>query len=77
MWWHDLMSSAGWHTLVLTIISWTGLVFLVVLALKEDIETQTFLASPREVLDLRLARGEIGLDEYRARLSALSEVHHG
>lgn len=74
--WDNGMGAGGW---VLMILSWVALIALIVWAIarlfpaisggarREDADT----ATPQQILDRRLARGEIDTDEYARLRDAL------
>src|SRR5665811_511859 len=70
MFWHDHMNAGGWVFMVLgNIVIW-GLIFAFIIWLVQDWRTRqhqretTSSASAGEILDRRLASGEIGIEEY-------------
>jgi putative membrane protein len=70
------MHNMGWGWAVLMTIAWLailGLLVGVVLTAMRDRRT----ASPREILDRRLAAGEIDLDEYERARAAMSRPGTG
>jgi uncharacterized membrane protein len=78
MFWHDHMSTGGWVFMVLgNIVVW-GLIFAFIVWLVQDWRTRgqqretTSGPSATEILDRRLASGEIGTDEYEQVREALS-----
>lgn len=78
MWWDHMFSWPSWIAVSLMMtIAFGGLAWLIALALREELRPRTTPVDPRLVLDTRLARGEIDLIEYRARISALLEARDG
>lgn len=80
MWWNG---DGSWLSMWLLMgISFVGLVLLIVLALRAEFTPWTRqpvdrkLTDAREVLALRLARGDIDTDEYLSRINALSETNN-
>ena len=82
MWWHNGM---GWGTWVLMTLSMVAFWSLVVFALvsifgsdREAGQSQTpHEPDPEKILDERLARGEIDVDEYQQRQHALRAAGSG
>lgn len=78
MWWN---SEPSWLSMWLIMaFSLGGLVLLIVLALRTESAPPTRQADlrqtdARQLLALRLARGEIDSTEYLDRINALAEVH--
>ena len=80
MWWNqgsDLLSM--WLMMAIAV---SGLALLIVLALRTEFAPRTRqpvdprVTDAREVLALRLARGDIDATEYLDRVNALAEAHH-
>jgi putative membrane protein len=77
MWWNDGMGVAGWIAMTLMMVAFWGLVVFAIIAIFRGfgVGGQTPVArhdrDPQEILDERFARGEIDVDEYRARQDAL------
>ncbi len=77
--WDNGMGAGGW---VLMILAWVALIGLVVWAISRlfparsagDSREQT-TETPEEILDRRLARGEIDTDEYARLRDALISAH--
>ena len=70
------MHDMGWGWAVLMTIAWLailGLIVGVVLTAVRDRRSP----SPREILDRRLAAGELDLDEYERALAAMSREGTG
>lgn len=75
MW--DSMGWAGWTVMALVMVGFWVLVAVGITALfrpehRADSPARPTSADPWGVLDERLARGEIGTDEYRAQRQALA-----
>lgn len=80
MWWHDGMGWGGWILMTLTMVAFWSLVVYGLLALFRGYPDTRANQSgeerdPMQILDERLARGEIDVDEYQARLDALRVAH--
>ncbi|MDQ3157546.1 MAG: SHOCT domain-containing protein [Actinomycetota bacterium] len=75
MWWDDGMAWGGWIAMTLMMTAfWVFVAVIVVLAIRaSQADPGTGSADPRQILDARLARGEIDLEEYRARRDALTD----
>jgi len=77
--WNDGMDgSSGWWILmaIMMIVFWGGIIwFAITLVQRPRHNSQIEVArkTAHEILDKRLARGEIELDDYRQRLQALRE----
>ncbi|MFD7611640.1 SHOCT domain-containing protein [Streptomyces sp. NPDC059828] len=76
MFWYD-HGIGGWGLFAMSvsmILFWAlviGVVFLLVRGLNRPQENGRTRSAPEEILDVRLARGEINEEEYRRRLNAL------
>lgn len=77
MFWHEHMNTGGWIFMVLgNIVIW-GLIFALIFWLAQDWRTRggrretSSAPSPGDILDRRLASGEIDTDEYHRLRSAL------
>lgn len=74
------MDGWGWAMSIFVILFWVALLGLIVWGIKESIERRDGLdrggsrqsESPREILDRRLARGEIDIEGYERALEALT-----
>jgi len=80
MWWNwDFNLITMWSVMAFSV---GGLALLIILALRAEFApttpepTDDELPDPRDVLALRLARGEIDTNEYWDRVNALSEADH-
>ncbi len=76
MWWQDGMGGSGWIVMTLTMLAfWSLVVFAVIAIFRSDRDARDELAprerDPERILDERFARGEIDVDEYHARQTAL------
>ena len=80
--WDNGMGAGGW---VLMILAWVALIGLIVWAISRlfparsasDSREQTTTETPEEILDRRLARGEIDTDEYARLRDAIISAHGG
>jgi putative membrane protein len=79
--WDNGMGAGGW---VLMILAWIALLGLVVWAISRLFPTRSggdsrgqTAETPEEILDRRLARGEIDTDEYARLRDALISAHGG
>jgi len=75
----DHMSGWGWFTMTVSSVLLIALVVAGIVALArvgQQPPSAPPTRSPEELLAERFARGEIGEEEYRSRLSALTESRH-
>ena len=80
--WDNGMGGGGW---ILMILTWIVFIALIVWAIARlfpalsggDGRRGADAETPREVLDRRLARGEIDVDEHRRLREALMPTHEG
>jgi uncharacterized membrane protein len=79
MFWHEHMNTGGWVFMVLgNIVIW-GLIFAFIIWLVQDWRTRqhqretTSGPSATEILDRRLASGEIGTEEYERVRNTLGQ----
>jgi putative membrane protein len=75
-WYQDGTGGGGWVVMILAmVVFWALVVFAVVAIFRgtRDVGTGTGNArrDPKEILEERFARGEIDVDEYRARMDVL------
>ena len=75
-WYDGGVGWGGWMVMSLTMLLFWGLVVFAVVAIfrgTRDVGTGTGNArrDPKEILEERFARGEIDVDEYRARMDVL------
>jgi putative membrane protein len=80
MWWHDGMGWGGWILMTMTMAaSWSLVVFGLIALFRGYPDTRANPGAgdrdPRQILDERLARGEIDLEEHHAHLDALRAAH--
>ena len=76
MWWNNGMGWGGWVVMSVTMIAFWALVVIAVVAIfRSDRDTDPPRAlkhrDPEQILDERFARGEIDIEEYHDRQSAL------
>jgi len=83
MFWHDHMNTGGWVFMVLgNIVIW-GLIFAFIIWLVQDWRGRqhhreiTADPSAREILDRRLAAGEIDVEEYERVRGVLAQTAGG
>jgi putative membrane protein len=83
MFWHDHMNTGGWVFMVLgNIVIW-GLIFAFIIWLVQDWRGRqnqretTSVATATEILDRRLASGEIDTDEYQRVRKILAQPPGG
>jgi putative membrane protein len=70
------MHNMGWGWAVLMTIAWLAILGLLVGAVLTRMRDRSS-ASPREILDRRLAAGEIDLDQYESARAAMSREGPG
>jgi len=71
-WWHDGWGPLGWLLMTVGMLAFWGLVaWGIVSVVRGSSRPAAPPRSPEEILDERLARGEIDAEEYRKRLDAL------
>lgn len=75
-WYHDGIGWGGWLMMMLAIVAFWGLVVAGIITLFHT-DTPTPQRSPQDLLDERLARGELTAEEYRALREALHEAPRG
>jgi len=76
MWWDHDIGWAGWLAMTFGMGGFWILVALLVVGLvRSGRPTGHESTDPREILERRLARGEIDVEEYQQRLDALSKAH--
>ena len=79
--WNNGMGWGGWIVMTLIMVAfWSVVVFAVVAIFRGDRDArsgpqQSRGRDPMQILDERFARGEIDVDEYRARQQVLRPVH--
>lgn len=76
--WNDGHDVNNWPLMVVgMVLFWTLLAVVLVLALRWLRDSGAQPADPRRILDERLARGEIQVDDYTRALQALEVRHAG
>ena len=74
-WYQDGIGGSGWIAMVLAMVAfWTLVVFGLVAIFRDTRDAGPKAATARDpmaFLEERFARGEIGIDEYRARMDIL------
>ena len=76
MWWDYGTGWGGWIAMMIGMAGFWILVALVVVALvRSGSSARSESLDAREILERRLASGEIDVEEYRQRLDALSKAH--
>ena len=75
MWWDHDWDWAGWLVMTIGMVGFWVLVALLVLAVvRADRRPDAGELEPRQILERRLARGEIDVEEYRERLAAMTRA---
>ena len=82
MYWNGHMSTAGWilsvlWTLIIVALVVAGIVWLVSTLSNREAGGSTSSASAREILDRRLASGEITVEQYQQLRDTLSGEREG
>jgi len=73
MWWDYDMAWGGWLAMTIGMAGfWIFVVLFIVMLVRVAGSARP---DAREILERRLASGEIDVDEYRQRLDALSKAH--
>lgn len=79
MWWDHDWGWAGWAGWLAMTVGMAGFWVLVVLlalaVVRADRRRDTGELGPRQILERRLARGEVDVEQYRERLAAMSQEH--
>lgn len=76
MWWDHDWGWAGWLAMTIGMAGFWVLVAVLVLAVvRADRRRDADELGPRQILERRLARGEIDVEQYRERLAAMSQEH--
>ncbi len=76
MWWDHDIGWAGWLIMIFGMGGFWILVALLAVALvRRGRPIGPESTDPREILERRLARGEIEVEQYQQRLDALSKAH--
>lgn len=75
MWWDYDMGWGGWLIMAIAMASfWILVVLLFVSLLRTDGPAGSESSDARDILERRLARGEIDVEEYQQRLDAVSKA---
>ena len=75
MWWNHDLNWAGWLLMSLGMAGfWVLVAGLVLVAIKAGSSTGDLTRDARQILDQRLARGEIDIEEYQARRAVLPDA---
>jgi uncharacterized membrane protein len=82
MYWNGHMSTAGWilsvlWTLIIVALVIAGIVWLVSTLSNREVRGTQSSTSVREILDRRLASGEITVEQYQQLRETLSGEHEG
>jgi len=76
MWWDHDIGWGGWLMMTIGMAGFWILVALLVVALmRSGRMTGPESTDARDILERRLARGEIDVEEYQQRIDALSRAH--
>ncbi|WP_460797411.1 SHOCT domain-containing protein [Nocardioides pacificus] len=75
-WYHDGIGWGGWLMMMLAMVAFWGLVVAAIITMFHT-DTPAPHRSPQDLLDERLARGELTAEEYRALREALQETPRG
>jgi putative membrane protein len=73
--WYGELTWWGWLVMSVSMAAFWGLVIVAAVYLIRGGRGSDSSPSSREILDERLARGEIDAEEYRERLETLGERH--
>lgn len=72
MWWNHDWGWAGWPVMMIGMAGfWVLVVVLGALVVRAGRPTNAEAAGSRQILENRLARGEIDVEEYQERLEAM------
>jgi len=74
MWWSHDWGWTGWLAMMIGMAGFWVLVALLVLLLVRAARSDAGEVGPRQILETRLARGEIDVEEYRERLDAMRQA---
>lgn len=73
MWWNHEFGWAGWLAMTIGMAGfWIAVALLILVAVRGGRNSGSLEPEAREILERRLARGEIDVEEYRERLDAMS-----
>jgi putative membrane protein len=74
MWWDHDFGWAGWLAMTIGMAGfWIIVGLLIVVAVRASRNPGSQEPEAREILELRLARGDIDVEEFRDRLDAMSQ----
>jgi putative membrane protein len=73
MWWNHDLGWAGWLAMTIGMFGfWIVVALLILVSVRAGRSFGSAEQEPRQILERRLARGEIDVEEYRERLEAMS-----
>lgn len=75
MWWNHDIGGASWLLMLIGMTGFWAVIAVLVLTLARQDQRQGPQADARQILEARLARGELDVDEYLERLSVLDQMH--
>lgn len=76
MWWDHDFGWAGWLAMTIGMAGfWVAVVLLILVVVRAGRSPAAQEPEARQILERRLARGEIDVEEYRERLEAMSRPH--
>lgn len=75
-WYHDGMGWGGWLLMTLAMVAFWALVVFAIVALFRGAAPGAARPTPEQILDERLARGEIDAAEHQACLGVLRGERH-
>ena len=74
MWWDHGFGEAGWLAMTIVMTGfWVAVALLIVVAVRAGRNSGSQEPDARQILERRLARGEIEVKEYLERLEAMSQ----
>lgn len=76
-WYHGGMGWGGWLLMTLAMVVFWAIVVFAVVTLFRGTDARTDPRTPEQILDDRLARGEIDEVEYQTRRNTLLTNRHG
>lgn len=75
-WYHDGFGWGGWLLMMMAMVAFWGLVVAAVITLFRT-DARAPRKTAQDLLDERLARGELTTEEYRTLRETLHEARHG
>ena len=76
--WDDDFGWGGWLAMTIGMAGvWVLIGVLIVALLRSDRQWRRDVGDSREILEHRLARGEIDIEDYRRRLEAIDQIERG